>query len=553
MKKVIIVCMTVVIGYLNASVNDLYKNLGKENKLSILTNYFVDKEYQSIKENYPKEPQKPIIKKSENLVKGRFEKTFQFEKRVKEVEKKREIYITEVENNYKKEVLEYNRKIKELTNTYNKKVAYLKKNINMVTAEAMSKAYNLVYGIPKLKAIDYDADNELFYAELISSKGNFSKKVVIKVPLSIAEQFYDAPKRTKVIYEYSDGKIYLKDIKVNYNNKNYVALLNDTDYKSSSVSVAINTRDLNLKTATLLDSTFKAAKQDFDIGTIDYAKNKIAKLNAKDLEALNQQRKAQMQDEVENLASLLSSVKKVKTNEKAYAIVFGIEDYMLESNVNYSHNSAMMFMQYANKTLGVPDDNIWAFVGSRKTGAGFIKSQWQDFLSLVEDDATIYFYYSGHGVPGNDGNAYILPSDTNAETATNDKTFMLENIYANLSKTKASRVVAFVDSCFIGKDDQGSLLFEGVAPVLKVKKTEFDKNKMTIFTAGSSKDFSNQYKEKKHRLFSYFLMKGLSEGKTNTQDLFNYVRKNVANKSRKLGAAYKQVPQLYGQSKGTIK
>ncbi|MEA2018023.1 MAG: caspase family protein [Campylobacterota bacterium] len=223
----------------------------------------------------------------------------------------------------------------------------------------------------------------------------------------------------------------------------------------------------------------------------------------------------------------------MRKNQKAYAVIFGIEDYMLESNVNYSQNSAMMFMQYANKLLGVPDDNIWAFVGN-KTSSGFIKSQWNDFLSLVEDDAVVYFYYSGHGVPGNDGNAYILPSDTNAETATNDKTFMLKNIYSNLSKTKAKKVVAFVDSCFSGKDDKGSLLFDGVAPVLKVKKTTFDKEKMTIFTAGSSKNFSNQYKEKKHRLFSYFLMKGLAQGKTNTKELFGYVKKNVANKSRKL-------------------
>ena len=146
-----------------------------------------------------------------------------------------------------------------------------------------------------------------------------------------------------------------------------------------------------------------------------------------------------------------------------------------------------------------------------------------------------------------------MPSDTNAETATNDKTFMLKNIYKSLSKTKAKKVVAFVDSCFSGKDDKGSLLFDGVAPVLKVKKTNFDESKMTIFTAGSSKNFSNQYKEKKHRLFSYFLMKGLALNKTNTKELYSYVKKNVANKSKKLGLAYLQVPELMGRSNGKIK
>ena len=214
MKKVVMICIALIAGYLEANVVNPYKNLDKQDKLNILTTYFVEKELKEIKKKYPSEPKKPIIKKADSLVKGRFEKTSQFQKRVKTVKQKREAYITTVENEYKKKVLEYNRKTQELTDLYNKKVAYLKNNSEKVTAEAMSKAYDVVYGMPQLTAIDYDADNELFYAELTSSKGNFSKKVAIKVPLSIAEQFYDAPKKTKVIYEYSNGKIYLKDIKV---------------------------------------------------------------------------------------------------------------------------------------------------------------------------------------------------------------------------------------------------------------------------------------------------------------------------------------------------
>ena len=172
---------------------------------------------------------------------------------------------------------------------------------------------------------------------------------------------------------------------------------------------------------------------------------------------------------------------------------------------------------------------------------------------MIEKDATVYFYYSGHGVPGNDGEAYILPSDTNAQTATSDTTFMLKNLYNNLSNSDAKKVFAFIDSCFSGKDDEGKLLFKGVAPVLKSKKTTFDESKMTIFTAGSSSDFSNQYKEKKERLFSYYLMKGMALGKTDAKELYTYVRSNVANQSRKLGAAYSQIPQVMGNTQTSIK
>ncbi len=529
-----------------------YQNLNDKEKLSALTNYFVKKELNIAKPIYPKKPSKPTIKKAKSIVKGRFEKTSDFERRVKLAKQKREKYIESIENRYKQDVLIYNKQVKNITKRYNDEIKKLKNNIYNITVKAMQKAYNIVYGKPILKSIDYDADNEIYYGKLTSSNGNFSKKIAIKIPPYIAQNFYDSKKSPKVIYEYKNNKIYLKDIKVPYKGKDYLAMLTNTDYKSSDIKVAINTRALNLKTADLLNSTFKASNSDFNLGDIDYGKSKVARLNSKDLQALNTQRLAHLKDSTEDLSSLLNSAKPIKKNPKAYAIIFGIQDYMLETNVNYSQNSAMSFMQYASKLLGVPDDNIWAFVGN-KTTSGFIKSQWKDFLSMIEPGSTVYFYYSGHGVPGSDGNAYILPSDTSAEVATNDKTFMLKNIYSNLSKTKAKKIIAFVDSCFSGKDDKGKLLFDGVAPVLRVKKTTFDKSKMTIFTAGSSSEFSNQYKQKHQRLFSYFLMKGLAKGKINTKELYSYIRKNVANKSRRLGVAYKQIPQLMGKENGDIR
>ncbi len=530
-------------------------NLDNKEKLSAVVNYIVKKKLHVEKPSYPAKPTKPKAKQADSLVKGKFEKTITFEKRVEQARAEREEYVKSLEESYKQKVLAYNKEVKHITDNYNKKISSLKNNIDSITAEAMREAYGTVYGKPSLSATDYDADNEMLYAKLTSSRGDFSKKVAIKVPVDKAEKFYSAIENItpKVIYEYKNNQIYLKDIKIPYKKQNYTALLSDGEYKSDSTEVAINTRELKLVKADMLNSTFKADKRAFDLGKIEYAKSRVARISTKDLAEINRQRLADINEKVDDLPELLQKSTKVKVNQKAYAVIFGIEDYLLESNVAYSQNSALMFAQYANKLLGVPDDNIWAFIGGRKTGAGFIKSQWDDFLSLVESGATIYFYYSGHGVPGDDGNAYILPSDTTAEIATKDKTFMLKNIYKDLSDSKAKRVVAFIDSCFSGKDDKGELLFDGVAPVLKVKRTSFDSLKMTLFTAGSSKNFSNQYAKKKQRLFSYFLMKGMANGKTDTKELYTYMKRNVANKSRQLGSASKQIPELLGQTSGSIR
>jgi hypothetical protein len=533
--------------------NPYNKKISNEEKIKAITNYVIQKEFDKIKKPiYPNKPTKPYVKPAQSLVKDRFEKTVDFENRVAKAKKNRKKYLTSIENDYKQQILAYNKQVEKLTNDYNSKINTLKNNIDQITKNAINIAYDTVYGTPKLTSIDYDADSEVYFGKITTSKGNYTKKVAIKMPVSIARKFFDNPTSPKIIYNYDKDQVTLKDIKVDYANKSYTALLTDKDYKSNEIKVAINDKDLNLQQAKLISNDIKLENSMYDIKNISYGKSTVAKIDVDSMMQLQKQRLKNIEQSQESLTKLLNNSKQTKLNKKAYAIIFGIEDYMLESDVSYSTNSAMMFMQYANKLLGVPSDQIWAFVGN-KTTSGFIKSQWEDFLNIIEDDAVVYFYYSGHGVPDDRGDAYILPSDTNAETIKTDKTFMLKNIYSNLSKSNAKKVVAFVDNCFSGKDEKGKLLFDGVAPVIKVKKTIIDKNKMTVFTAGNSSQFSNEYKDKQHRLFSYFLMKGLAENKIDTKELFDYIKKEVAKKSRLLGTSYTQIPQIYGKISGSVR
>jgi hypothetical protein len=542
-----IFCVTVF-----AMQNPYNKKISNEEKIKLIINYVIQKEFDKIKKPvYPNKPTKPYIKPALDLVKDRFEKTADFEIRVAKAKKNREKYLSKIENEYKQQILSYNKQVEKLTNDYNNKINSLKNNIDQIK-KAINIAYDTVYGTPKLKSLDYDADSETYFGKITTSKGNYTKKVAIKMPPNIARKFFDNPTSPKIIYSYNNGQVTLKDIKVNYANKFYTVLLTDKDYKSNEIKVAINDKDLNLQQAKLISNDIKLESSMYNIKNISYGKSTVAKIDIDSMLSLQKQRLKNIEQSQESLSKLLNNSKQTKLNQKAYAIIFGIEDYMLESDVSYSTNSAMMFMQYANKLLGVPSDQIWAFVGN-KTTSGFIKSQWEDFLNIIEDDAVVYFYYSGHGVPDSRGDAYILPSDTNAETIKTDKTFMLKNIYSNLSKSNAKKVVAFVDSCFSGKDEKGKLLFDGVAPVIKVKKTIIDKNKMTVFTAGNSSQFSNEYKDKQHRLFSYFLMKGLAENKTDTKELFDYIKKEVSKKSRLLGTSYTQIPQIYGKISGSVR
>ena len=234
-------------------------------------------------------------------------------------------------------------------------------------------------------------------------------------------------------------------------------------------------------------------------------------------------------------------------NPDAYALVIGINHYRLNPDVPYADLSAMAFAELANKTLGVPRENI-VMLTNDDASSGQIKAKLYLLKELVNPNGNLYVYYAGHGVPGKDGSAYLLPADMDAGSIALEPALRLDNIYATLAKLPAKRVYVFIDSCFSGKDDSGELLYHGVAPVLKVKKVDVAAKKLTVMTAGEATDFANGYDAKAQRLFSYYLIKTVGEGEIDTRAVYAHVKNEVRRVSLQRGTAYKQIPQLYGNA-----
>ncbi|RLA75784.1 MAG: caspase family protein [Epsilonproteobacteria bacterium] len=232
-------------------------------------------------------------------------------------------------------------------------------------------------------------------------------------------------------------------------------------------------------------------------------------------------------------------------NFDSFALIIGINKYKQNTPVEYADLSALAFKELANKTLGIPKENIITLLNDEAT-SGQLKAKIELIKELSDRKGNIYVYFAGHGVPGKNGNTYLLPNDMSADNIHLEPNLKLDSIYAKLSKSNAKNVFVFIDSCFSGKDDSGSLLYKGVAPVLKTKKTIISGDKLTIFTAGSSTDFANDYQDKKQRMFTYFFVKELSQGATNLNNIYSKIKNKVKRKSLMKGIGYKQVPQLYG-------
>jgi len=255
-----------------------------------------------------------------------------------------------------------------------------------------------------------------------------------------------------------------------------------------------------------------------------------------------------------NEVSLLSDVdKNIPLNQvkysNRYALIIGNENYSkyqtrlnTESNVEFASQDASIFSQYAEKTLGIPKENIFLVIdGTSAT----IKKEIQRVKGLIQysdGKAELIFFYAGHGFPDEETKEpYLIPVDI---TGANVKDgISLKNLYKDLSEYPSQRVTVFLDACFSGGGRNAGLL---AARGIKIKpKDELLNGNLVVFSASSGDQTSLPYSEKRHGMFSYFLFKRLQEsgGKVNYKDLSEYLRQQVEINSLKINSKV-QNPQI---------
>jgi hypothetical protein len=157
-------------------------------KLSKLTS-LLTKEKLSVNRRVVEKPVFPKDGKAKKFVKGEFEKTTEFNDRVSG-EKERVEELNRInQEQYSREILKYRHDVNLAQQEYeedvlkNKKEPAIRKAANIAASEAMA----MIFGDPKFKNLDYNADKELFDATLYSTLNSFSMSVKIPAPISQAK------------------------------------------------------------------------------------------------------------------------------------------------------------------------------------------------------------------------------------------------------------------------------------------------------------------------------------------------------------------------------
>lgn len=236
------------------------------------------------------------------------------------------------------------------------------------------------------------------------------------------------------------------------------------------------------------------------------------------------------------IASLTSEVDRDIPNSElsapnTFAVIISNENYSQVDPVDYAINDGQTFARYCTQVLGLPESNV-RFVADATRNQMVRQLNWlKEIGNSYGKDATVIFYYSGHGVPSeSDHTAYILPVDgDHADMSTN---LSLEQVYNTLAETGVSKTTVFLDACFSGSK-RGDAMLKAARGVRIKPKDNAPKGPMVVLSAAQGDQTAYPLDKERHGMFTFYLLKKLRDtaGKVTLGELADYVSTEVSRRS----------------------
>jgi len=204
----------------------------------------------------------------------------------------------------------------------------------------------------------------------------------------------------------------------------------------------------------------------------------------------------------------IPSAASIRTQD--FAVVFGIESYKNIPGVTFARRDAQWMKTYFEKVLGIPAANIYF-----KTDADVSLAEFNTAFSgwlqkrIRKNESNVFIFYAGHGAPElKHKKAYLIPYDGNPNYP-EQTGYELNKLYSELNALGARSVTVFLDACFSGANRNQEMLLADARPVMIEIEGSAWVGDVTVFSAASGAQIASAWPEKKHGLFSYYLLKGL--------------------------------------------
>jgi hypothetical protein len=238
--------------------------------------------------------------------------------------------------------------------------------------------------------------------------------------------------------------------------------------------------------------------------------------------------------------SLLTPAFQAAPDDNAVAVVIGIEKYQSLPTAGFVRSDASLMRDYL-KAMGYQDRNIEFLIDNRATFSSIRKAIETWLPNRINSKSRVTVYYAGHGAPDpQSGEAYIVPYDGDPNYLS-DTGYPLKRLYERLEKLPAKQVVVMIDACFSGAGGRG-VLAAGARSLVRIEKTAPKGNRIAVLTSTQGTQISTSSPDKKHGLFTYYLLKALQENNQDLSAVYDYLKPRVEDEAKRMNV--EQTPSI---------
>jgi len=230
------------------------------------------------------------------------------------------------------------------------------------------------------------------------------------------------------------------------------------------------------------------------------------------------------------------------------ALVIGVSDYN-ETTINdleFCRNDGEKILETL-RTIGYDaSNNIHnGLIGHVKFDQ--LRNSIYDFFANPNNGAndTLIFYYSGHGIPDNDGDVYLSTSEVKPEEPYRFG-FSFSDLTRRINNCVSTKIIIILDCCYsgavkiskgIGKGTEDSVANVATAAINDKSKTFQDNKGVCLLAASQATQEAYALSEGENSLFTHYLIEGLKgneealdiNGNVTAESLGKYVHSSIVN------------------------
>ena len=197
--------------YKNYNDDILYNNLTDEENITILLNYFVEKEF---------EDAIPLLPPKKELLRGDEERY----------------------DDYKNRVFEANKKRLQLAKSYNKTLKQQKEDIIKIVQRSLNKTLGVVFGRAKFVNPHYNAEKKGLLVKAISHNLKFDEETFFQLSEGEYHQIqadfkYMAP---RIIFDYSHHELDIRGVMFIYKNKKFFGRFTNKKFEKMKIPLIVD-------------------------------------------------------------------------------------------------------------------------------------------------------------------------------------------------------------------------------------------------------------------------------------------------------------------------